>query len=199
MEPTSQSYFLIALIAYLIGSIPFGLILVKIAGAGNLREIGSGNIGATNVLRTGRKGIAVATLLLDCGKGAAIVLVAKLYGIDFALLAGFFSVFGHVFPIWLKFRGGKGVATAIGALLANAWEIGLLVIGVWLIIAAVFRFSSLAAIIALLSSIIYSWCFADFNVFIMTLLIASLSILRHLENIRRLAKGKESKINLRGI
>ena len=197
MEPTIQSYFLVALIAYLVGSIPFGLILVKMVGGENLREIGSGNIGATNVLRTGRKGIAFATLVLDCGKGAATVLVAELYSYDFALIAGFFSVFGHIFPIWLKFRGGKGVATAIGALLANSWEIGLLTIIVWLIIAVAFKFSSLAAIIALTLSTIFAWYFSDFNVFIMTFAISSLTVLRHAENIQRLAKGKESKIKLR--
>ena len=163
MEPTFQYFLLIALIAYLTGSIPFGLILVNMTGAGDLREIGSGNIGATNVLRTGRKGIAVATLILDCAKGAAIVLIAERYGSEYALIAGFFSVVGHVFPIWLKFKGGKGVATAIGALLANAWDVGLLAIIVWLIVAAAFRYSSLAAITALTLSAFYAWYFTNFT------------------------------------
>ena len=196
MESISQTYVLTAIIAYLAGSIPFGLILVNITGAGNLREIGSGNIGATNVLRTGHKNIAIATLILDCGKGGLTVIAAQSHGLDLAVIAGVCSVVGHIFPIWLKFRGGKGVATVLGVLLAIAWQVGLTAVATWLIIAAIFRYSSLAAILALTLSTVYAWYLPDTNVSIMTTLIAGLSILRHKENMWRLIKGKESKIKL---
>jgi len=196
MESISQTYVLTAIIAYLAGSIPFGLILVNITGAGNLREIGSGNIGATNVLRTGHMNIAIATLILDCGKGGVTVIVAQRHGLDLAVISGVCSVVGHIFPIWLKFRGGKGVATVLGVLLAIAWQVGLTAVATWLIIAAIFRYSSLAAILALTLSTVYAWYLPDTNVSIMTTLIAGLSILRHKENIWRLIKGKESKIKL---
>lgn len=196
MESISQTYVLTAIIAYLAGSIPFGLILVNITGAGNLREIGSGNIGATNVLRTGHMNIAIATLILDCGKGGVTVIVAQRYGLDLAVISGVCSVVGHIFPIWLKFRGGKGVATVLGVLLAIAWQVGLTAVATWLIIAAIFRYSSLAAILALTLSTVYAWYLPDTNVSIMTTLIAGLSILRHKENMWRLIKGKESKIKL---
>ena len=196
MESISQTYVLTAIVAYLAGSIPFGLILVNITGAGNLREIGSGNIGATNVLRTGHKNIAIATLILDCGKGGVTVIVAQSHGLDLAVIAGVCSVVGHIFPIWLKFRGGKGVATVLGVLLAIAWQVGLTAVATWLIIAAIFRYSSLAAILALTLSTVYAWYLPDTNVSIMTTLIAGLSILRHKENMWRLIKGNESKIKL---
>lgn len=196
MESISQTYVLTAIIAYLAGSIPFGLILVNITGAGNLREIGSGNIGATNVLRTGHKNIAIATLILDCSKGGVTVIVAQSHGLDLAVISGVCSVVGHIFPIWLKFRGGKGVATVLGVLLAIAWQVGLTAVATWLIIAAIFRYSSLAAILALTLSTVYAWYLPDTNVSIMTTLIAGLSILRHKENMWRLIKGKESKIKL---
>ena len=196
MESISQTYVLTAIIAYLAGSIPFGLILVNITGAGNLREIGSGNIGATNVLRTGHKNIAIATLILDCSKGGVTVIVAQSHGLDLAVISGVCSVVGHIFPIWLKFRGGKGVATVIGVLLGIAWQVGLTAVATWLIIAAIFRYSSLAAILALTLSTVYAWYLPDTNVSIMTTLIAGLSILRHKENMWRLIKGKESKIKL---
>ena len=196
MESISQTYVLTAIIAYLAGSIPFGLILVNITGAGNLREIGSGNIGATNVLRTGHKNIAIATLILDCGKGGVTVIVAQSHGLDLAVISGVCSVVGHIFPIWLKFRGGKGVATVLGVLLAIAWQVGLTAVATWLIIASIFRYSSLAAILALTLSTVYAWYLPDTNVSIMTTLIAGLSILRHKENMWRLIKGKESKIKL---
>ena len=196
MESISQTYVLTAIIAYLAGSIPFGLILVNITGAGNLREIGSGNIGATNVLRTGHKNIAIATLILDCSKGGVTVIVAQSHGLDLAVISGVCSVVGHIFPIWLKFRGGKGVATVLGVLLAIAWQVGLTAVATWLIIAAIFRYSSLAAILALTLSTVYAWYLPDTNASIMTTLIAGLSILRHKENMWRLIKGKESKIKL---
>ena len=134
---------------YLCGTIPFGLILVKSAGLGDIRNIGSGNIGATNVLRTGRKGLAAATLLLDMLKGTLAVLVtAHFAGPNIALAAGLAAFLGHLFPVWLKFKGGKGVATYIGLLIGLAWPAALIFCGVWLIVAAVSRYSSLAALIA---------------------------------------------------
>ena len=194
MEFFNHLYLITAIIAYLAGSIPFGLVLTKITGAGNLREIGSGNIGATNVLRTGRKGIAVATLILDGGKGVAAVLIAQRYSIDLVVVAGIFVVLGHIFPVWLKFRGGKGVATILGVFLAIAWQFGLLAIGTWLVVVALFRFSSLAAILTLMLSPFYAWILTDENITIMVTILATMSILRHLKNIQRLLNGMESKI-----
>ena len=143
---------------YLLGSIPFGLLLTRLAGMGDVRRIGSGNIGATNVLRTGRKDLAAATLLLDGGKGAAAALIGNyFFGPDVMLAAGFGAVLGHNFPIWLGFRGGKGVATSIGTLLAVAWPVGLGVCLVWLLVAAVTRYSSLAALLASLAAPLMAW------------------------------------------
>lgn len=185
-----------ALCGYLVGSIPFGLVLANITGAGNLREIGSGNIGATNVLRTGRKGIAVATLILDIGKGAVAVFGALCFSLDLAIIAGLFAVFGHNFPVWLKFKGGKGVATTLGAVLAIAWQVGLLTVATWLVTAAVFRYSSLAAILSLSLSPFYAYFLADQRITFMVTILAAISILRHLKNIQRLFKGEEGKIKL---
>ena len=196
MDIFSQAHLLTAALSYVGGSIPFGLVLTKLAGTGNLRDIGSGNIGATNVLRTGRKSLAVATLLLDATKGAAAVLIAREISLEAAAIAGLFAVLGHNFPVWLKFKGGKGVATTLGVLLAIAWQIGLLAIATWLLTAAIFRFSSLAALIALLSSPVYAYLLTVEKVFIMTTLLALLGIARHHENIGRLISGKESKIRL---
>src|SRR5487761_2275408 len=140
-------------LGYLLGAIPFGLLLTRIAGLGDIRGIGSGNIGATNVLRTGRKGLAAATLLLDGLKGAAAVLIARtlLHDQDIALFAGLAAVLGHLFPLWLGFKGGKGVATGLGVLIAAAWPIGLAACAVWLLVAATARLSSLAALAAFAS------------------------------------------------
>ena len=197
MDIFSQAHLLTAILSYVGGSIPFGLLLTKLTGTGNLREIGSGNIGATNVLRTGRKGLAAATLLLDAAKGAAAVLIAREISIEAALIAGLFAVLGHNFPVWLKFKGGKGVATTLGVLLAIAWQLGLLIIATWLLTAAIFRFSSLAALIALLASPVYAYLLTDEKILIMTTLLALLGIARHHENIRRLIAGKERRIRLR--
>ena len=196
MEFINQSNLIGAFIAYLAGSIPFGLVLTKMTGAGNLREIGSGNIGATNVLRTGRKGIAVATLILDGGKGLVPVLIAQQYSLDLVVIAGTFAVLGHIFPVWLKFRGGKGVATIMGVFLATAWQLGLLAIATWLVVVALFRYSSLAAILALILSPFYAWFLVGNHIAIMAAILATISIFRHLENIRRLLRGEEGKINL---
>lgn len=187
----------VAVAAYFIGSIPFGLILTEIAGFGDIRKIGSGNIGATNVLRTGNKVLAAATLLLDGGKGAVAVLVARhLYGPEAAIVAGGAALLGHMFPVWLRFRGGKGVATGLGTLLAVAWPVGLIACGVWLLAAVVFRYSSLAALLAMAASPVAAWFVADRQVAGLALFLAVLVWLRHHENIRRLLRGEESKIRL---
>ena len=192
----SQAYLLTAVLSYVGGSIPFGVVLTKLTGTGNLQDIGSGNIGATNVLRTGRKGLAAATLLLDAAKGAAAVLIAREISIEAALIAGLFAILGHNFPVWLKFKGGKGVATTLGVFLAIAWQLGLLTIATWLLTAAIFRFSSLAALIALLASPVYAYLLTDEKILIMTTLLALIGIARHNENIRRLITGKERRIRL---
>ena len=146
---SGQTLLLWAAIAYVVGSIPFGLILARIMGLGNLRDIGSGNIGATNVLRTGSKKAAALTLLLDAGKGAAVVLLARKFAAeDAAQLAAFAVMIGHCFPVWLGFRGGKGVATFLGLLYALAWPVGIAACLTWLATAVVFRISSLAALVA---------------------------------------------------
>jgi glycerol-3-phosphate acyltransferase PlsY len=192
-------FFAIALGGYLLGSIPFGVVLTRLAGLGDIREIGSGNIGATNVLRTGNKLLAAATLLLDAGKGAAAVLIARhFWGPDAALFAGGGAFLGHLFPVWLGFRGGKGVATALGILLALAWPIGLIACAVWLLAALLFRYSSLSALLAILAAPIAAWFLANRQIAEFALFITILVWLRHHENIRRLLKGEESKIRLGG-
>jgi len=181
---------------YLLGAVPFGIVIARLFGLGDLRQIGSGNIGATNVLRTGNKFAALLTLLLDSGKGAIAV------GVTYALTtephamlaAGFWAVMGHNFPIWLKFKGGKGVATTLGVLLATAWPVGLAAIATWLATAAIFRYSSLAALIALAAAPAFAWYLATPQHAILAALLAVLAWARHHENIRRLLKGEESKI-----
>ena len=181
---------------YLLGSIPFGLLLTRSAGLGDIRKIGSGNIGATNVLRTGHKGLAAATLLLDGAKGAVAVLVASHWGFNTAILAGCAALIGHLFPIWLSFQGGKGVATSLGVLLALDWRIGLIACATWLIVAFVFRYSSLAALVALALSPVFSWFLASRELAVVALFIAALVWIRHHQNIRRLLAGDETKIRL---
>jgi acyl phosphate:glycerol-3-phosphate acyltransferase len=184
-----------ALLGYLLGSIPFGLILTKFFGAGDLRAIGSGNIGATNVLRTGRKGLAVATLILDAGKGTVAVLLAEhLYGAEGAVIAALLSVFGHDFPMWLKFEGGKGVATTLGVLLALSWPAGLMALGTWLLVAFISKYSSLSALVALVLSPVFMYLMGDENKAAVVVLLAVLGVARHWENIKRLKAGTESKI-----
>jgi glycerol-3-phosphate acyltransferase PlsY len=190
-------YYVGGLLAYLLGSIPFGLLLTHLAGLGDIRKIGSGNIGATNVLRTGRKGLAALTLLLDFGKGLAAVLVAGSFGPDMAIFAGFGVLLGHMFPVWLGFKGGKGVATAGGVLLALNWQVGLAALVAWIVIAAVFRYSSLAALAACLVAPVFAyWLTARIDLTEIVGLIALLVILRHRANILRLLRGEESKIRL---
>ena len=202
-------YYLAALAGgYLLGSIPFGLILTKLAGAGDVRKIGSGNIGATNVLRTGRKGLAAATLILDGAKGAVAVVIAGHWGPDLALLAALGSVLGHLFPIWLKFKGGKGVATTLGVLLAIDWPVGLAACVTWLVIAALFRFSSLAALVAIAAAPLYAWYLpllwapadvlgGDLQIVQIAGALAVLVWAKHHENIRRLMRGEEPRIGRR--
>jgi len=192
----SGPYLAAALIGgYLLGALPFGLLLTRIAGLGDIRAIGSGNIGATNVLRTGRKGLAAATLLLDGGKGAAAVLVAGIWGPDMAIMGGYGAILGHLFPVWLKFRGGKGVATTLGVLLAVAWPVGVACCLTWLLVAATFRYSSLAALIALAAGPAFAWfLLGDLQMVQMAAILAALVWSRHLGNLRRLLKGEEPKI-----
>lgn len=182
------------LVGYLLGSIPFGLILTRLTGRGDIREMGSGNIGATNVLRTGSKRLAALTLLCDGGKGAVAVLIMGQWGADAAALAGFFAVIGHNFPVWLKFHGGKGVATSLGVLLALAWPVGLIACAIWLLVAVVFRYSSLSALVALIAAPVAMYMLADVQRTVIAALLALLALVRHHTNIRRLATGKEPKI-----
>jgi glycerol-3-phosphate acyltransferase PlsY len=194
-------------VGYLLGSIPFGLVLTQTAGLGDVRKIGSGNIGATNVLRTGHKGLALATLILDGGKGAAALLIGyRLYGPDIAVTAGLGAFLGHIFPVWLGFRGGKGVATALGMLLAASWPIGAIACLTWLLVAFLFRYSSLAALVSIALSPVVAKLFgwwklpglgspiiyhqlAEF-----ALIIAVIVWIRHAGNIGRLLTGREAKI-----
>jgi glycerol-3-phosphate acyltransferase PlsY len=185
----------LALVGYLIGSIPFGLLLTEAAGLGDIRRIGSGNIGATNVLRTGNKGLAAATLLLDGLKGAGAVLLAAWFdGHDAVLWAGTGAVLGHAFPVWLGFRGGKAVATSYGVLIAAAWPVGLCAGAVWLAVAALARMSSLAALASFTAAPILAAVLADATVVKLALVIAVLVYARHHANIRRLIAGTEPPI-----
>jgi glycerol-3-phosphate acyltransferase PlsY len=186
-----------AVLAYLAGSIPFGLMLTRLAGYGDIRAIGSGNIGATNVLRTGSKTLALLTLLLDLGKGAVAVLIAGIFGPEMAIVAAAFVLLGHLFPVWLRFKGGKGVATAGGVLLAIAWPVGLLALATWLVVATATRYSSLAALVACVLAPLYAFWLADLPRTGLVAFIAVLVILRHRQNIARLLRGEESKIRLR--
>jgi len=182
---------------YLLGSIPFGLVLSRLAGHGDIREIGSGNIGATNVLRTGSKGLAAFTLLLDLGKGWAAVAIAQRWGQPAGLAVGLCAVLGHMFPIWLGFRGGKGVATALGVLIGLAWPVALAAAVIWLGVAMVTRYSSLAALVAAAASAALAPFLADNATAILIAILALLIILRHHANIRRLIAGREHRISFR--
>lgn len=187
---------LFLILAYLIGSIPFGLLLTKIFLKEDIRAIGSGNIGATNVLRTGKKGLALATLLLDGGKGALAIYLFYILGkadIVSSCLVGFFAILGHCFPVWLKFKGGKGVATAIGVLLAAVPMAGLAACAVWLAVFFLTRISSASALSALAAAPVVTYMLYGSIPAVIVLLIAALVFWRHKDNIRRLMKGEEPK------
>ncbi len=180
--------------AYFLGSIPFGLLLTRAAGLGDIRAIGSGNIGATNVLRTGRRGLAAMTVLLDGGKGALAVYLASLSGPEPAAIAAICSVAGHLFPVWLKFKGGKGVATALGVWLAYVPFIGLACCGAWLLTAILLRYSSLAALVALSVAPALAFWFVGPLEGVVGMILAMAVFVSHDANIRRLIKGEEPKI-----
>ena len=194
----TSDYFLqagLCVLGYLLGSIPFGLLLTKAAGLGDIRHVGSGNIGATNVLRTGNKGLAAATLVLDALKGVVAVLIARLAGgPGVALLAGLFAVVGHLFPVWLGFKGGKGVATGLGVLIAVSWPVGAGACIVWLLVARFGKISSLAALAAFAATPVLAAVFDSFAVAELAFAIAALVFIRHHENIRRLIAGTEPRI-----
>ncbi len=194
-ETPSTTLALVALLAYLLGSIPFGVLITRAMGLGNLREIGSGNIGATNVLRTGNKAAAAGTLLLDGAKGAVAVLIARaLVAEDAAQVAGLAAFLGHLFPVWLGFRGGKGVATFLGTVLALVWPVGLLCCATWLLVAKLFRFSSLAALVAAVFSPVFAILTGTPSAAGFCALLTLLILIRHHENIARLVAGTEPKI-----
>jgi len=191
----SVTLFLAFLFGYLLGSIPFGLLFTKLAGAGDIRSIGSGNIGATNVLRTGRKGLAAATLLCDALKGTVAVLIAwHVAGYEAALVAGLGAFLGHLFPVWLKFKGGKGVATYIGLLIGLAWPGALIFIGIWLAAAFLFRYSSLSALIASALTPVALLGLGRPDAAALFFLLGILLWIMHRANIQRLLNGTEGKI-----
>ncbi len=190
-----MTYLIVALLAYLLGSVPFGMVMARIFGLGDLRKIGSGNIGSTNVLRTGNKPAAFLTLVFDAGKGAVAVLIARMFGgEDMAGLAGLCAMLGHIYPVFLKFRGGKGVATFLGTLLALSFPVGLAACATWLATALLLRYSSLAALVAAALSPLYAYIFYHKHGAILVLLLSALVIYRHSENIKRLLNKSEPKI-----
>ena len=194
----AQNLILAALFGYLLGSIPFGLLLTRAAGLGDVRSIGSGNIGATNVLRTGNKGLAALTLLLDMLKGTAAAAIASRWGAELGLVAGLTAFLGHLFPVWLGFKGGKGVATYLGVLIGLAWKVALVFAVVWLAMAALLRFSSLAALAATLvvPVVLYLMGLADYAA--LFLLMSVIVWIKHRANISRLLAGTESRIGSKG-
>jgi len=193
---TSQGMLLLsAVLGYLLGSIPFGVLVTRAMGLGDLRAIGSGNIGATNVLRTGNKGAALATLLLDGGKGAVAVLLARgLVGDDAAQLAGFAAFLGHLYPVWLGFKGGKGVATFLGLFLALDWRIGACLCLTWLVVAVIGRVSSIAALVAAASAALWILWLTDGSLLVLSLVLTVLIYVRHSENLKRIKAGTEPRI-----
>jgi glycerol-3-phosphate acyltransferase PlsY len=183
------------LIGYLLGSIPFGLVFTRIAGTQDIRSIGSGSIGATNVLRTGRYGLAAATLFADVVKGAAAVLIVWWwFGHAAGLIAGLGAFLGHLFPVWLNFKGGKGVATGLGILLVISWEAALIVAVIWIALAAAFRYSSLASLIAAAAAPVILWFIGTPYEALLFVALAALTLFMHRANIARLTNGTESKI-----
>ncbi|TGQ56232.1 glycerol-3-phosphate 1-O-acyltransferase PlsY [Mesorhizobium sp. M1C.F.Ca.ET.193.01.1.1] len=193
-----MGYGLALIFGYLLGSIPFGLLITRAAGLGDVRQIGSGNIGATNVLRTGNKGLAAATLVLDALKGTAAALIAGHFSPDFGLLAGFGAFLGHLFPVWLGFKGGKGVATYLGVLIGLAWQ-GMLVFAVvWLAMAFLFRYSSLAALVAAVVVPIALYFISTPQIAGLFAVMSLIVFIKHHANISRLLAGTEGKIGAKG-
>jgi glycerol-3-phosphate acyltransferase PlsY len=183
------------LIGYLLGSIPFGLIFVWLSGGGDVRKLGSGSIGATNVLRTGKYAIAALTLLFDALKGVAAVLIAQhFWGRDAALFAALAAFLGHLFPVWLGFKGGKGIAVSLGILLAIYWPVALLALASWGVVLAVFRISSLSALVTAVLTPIYMAAFHRPHEAVLVVLLAVLTFIAHRDNIRRLLRGEEPRI-----
>jgi acyl phosphate:glycerol-3-phosphate acyltransferase len=190
---------LAALVGYLLGSVPFGMVMARLFGLGDLRAIGSGNIGATNVLRTGNKLAAFLTLVLDAGKGGiAVLLMRALLAEDAALLAGVAAFIGHLFPVWLGFKGGKGVATFLGTMLALAPLVGVAACLTWLAVAAVTRYSSLSALVAAVSGPVWAWVLGAPQAIVVCALLAALIVERHKANIARLISGTEPRIGRKG-
>ena len=188
-------FLIAASLGYGLGSIPFGLLVTKLAGMEDIRNIGSGNIGATNVLRTGNRALAALTLIFDGGKGALICfLFIQNWHFEVGLIAGMSAVIGHNYPIWLKFRGGKGVATTLGILITVAWPIGIMTCLTWLLVATLFRYSSLAALVSFGLTPIYSYWNGLNEICILSVIFFALSALRHFENIKNLLNGNERKI-----
>lgn len=186
------------LFGYLLGSIPFGLVLTRAAGLGDVRAIGSGNIGATNVLRTGNKKLAAATLACDMLKGTAAVLIAGYFGPTYAAIAGFGAFMGHLFPVWLGFKGGKGVATFLGVVLGLLWPAALLFAAVWIAVAAGLRYSSLAGLTATASVVLYAFFSDAHNLTALFFIMALIVFIKHHANIKRLMAGTEPKIGAKG-
>lgn len=194
-----MTYLIVAVAAFLLGSIPFGIVMARIFGLGDLRQIGSGNIGTTNVLRTGNKPAAFLTLVLDAGKGAVAVLAARAYGgEDIVGLAGLFAMLGHLYPVFLRFKGGKGVATFLGVLLALSFPVGLAACATWVASALAFRYSSLAALVAAALAPVYTLVWYHHFGAILVALLSALIYYRHQGNIRRLLDGSEPKIGAKG-
>lgn len=189
-----MSFLLVILLSYLLGSVPFGLVLTKCAGLGDIRAIGSGNIGATNVLRTGKKSLAFLTLLLDGGKGAVAVWLAATFAPGTEPFAGLAALLGHLFPVWLKFKGGKGVATSLGVLVVLAWPVGVTAMLCWLLVALVTRYSSLAALVSFAFASVAASLFRFTDLIWLTVAIAALILFKHIPNIQRLIKGTEPYI-----
>jgi glycerol-3-phosphate acyltransferase PlsY len=188
-----------AVLGYLSGSVPFGLILTRMAGLGDVRSIGSGNIGATNVLRTGNKGLAAATLILDALKGTVPALLGMHFlGVEGGVIAGFCAFLGHIFPVWLGFRGGKGIATYIGVMFGLNWQMGLLFLAVWIATAAISRYSSLSALVATLVIPIVEWIVGDHKIAALAAVMTVIAWIKHRANIQRLLAGSESKIGKKG-
>jgi acyl phosphate:glycerol-3-phosphate acyltransferase len=183
---------------YLLGSVPFGLLITRAAGLGDVRNIGSGNIGATNVLRTGNKGLAALTLILDALKGTAAVLIAGIYGPELALAAGLGAFLGHLFPVWLGFKGGKGVATYLGVLAGLAWKVALIFAAVWLAVALVMRYSSLAALVASLAVPLTLFYLGLVDYAVLFAVMTVIVFIKHRANISRLLAGTESRIGAKG-